>query len=94
MMENARTAPGAQEGGWGDAVSLLWEESFCTLGRARSSQDVSIAGALNCTSKLGLEEVSVNPEKQVNICQSQLTPLLTPRLEGFQQAQRGALLIY
>lgn len=39
----------------GDAVSLLAEESFCPLGRARSSQDVSAAGALNCTSKLGLQ---------------------------------------
>lgn len=67
---------------------------FLHTGESSILPDVSIAGALNCTSKLGLEEVSVNPEKQVNICQSQLTPLLTPRLEGFQQAQRGALLIY
>lgn len=45
-------------------------------------------------------EVSVNPEKQVNICQSQLTLLITSmvicvrQLEGSWQAQRGALLIY
>lgn len=73
MMENARLqwCPRRR---MGDAVSLLAEESFCTLGRARSSQDVSTAGALNCTSKLGLERGFCKPRETGKYLSESINP--------------------
>lgn len=91
MMENARTAPGAQGGGWGDAVSLLLEESFCMLERAGSSQDVSVAGALNCTSKLGLERGFCKPRETGKYLLESINPPHHPSAGGVSAGTEGSL---
>lgn len=60
----------------GNAVSLLVEQRFCALGRARSSQDVSTAGALNCTSKLGLERGFCKPRETGKYLSESISPPL------------------